>query len=92
MSNILAVSYDDASALTPSDSTVYTKPFAGFYVGVSGNVTVRTARGNVVTFIGCQAGVAHTIAFDKLMATNTTATSIVGLRAEPYTGTTGTGP
>lgn len=71
----------DATALTKSDTTVYDKPFDALYVGGAGNVAVRTfPAGQTVTFAGAVAGSIIPIRCDKLMSTNTNATSVVGLR------------
>lgn len=69
----------DAFAVTPSDTVFHSQPARGFYVGVAGNVAVVTPQGSVVTFVGCAAGAIYEIANLRINATNTTATSIVGL-------------
>jgi hypothetical protein len=66
----------DAQAVTPSDSTDVS--FFGFYVGITGDVAVTTAKGTVVTFTAVPAGQIIPVAVSKIMSTNTTATDIVG--------------
>jgi hypothetical protein len=48
------------------------------YVGVGGNVAVRsTATGDVVTFVGVPTGQLVIGSFDRVMSTNTTATTML---------------
>ena len=50
----------------------------GVYVGVGGNVAVRsTATGDVVTFVGVPTGQLVIGSFDRVMSTNTTATTML---------------
>lgn len=67
----------DGFAVTKSDSTV--QPFDGLWIGGAGNVLVRTAKGNSLTFTGVPAGATLPIAGDKVL-NSTTATNIVGLK------------
>lgn len=65
-------------ALTPSDSTdIATKPRA-LYVGVGGSIAVIDELGVTTTFLNVGAGTFLPIRPVRLMATNTTATSIIG--------------
>ncbi len=70
----------DALAVTPSDSTLVS--FFGFYVGATGDVAVVTSKqgpsGLPVVFTSVPAGQIIPIAICRVMATNTTATHIVG--------------
>lgn len=66
----------DAKAITPSDSMVVS--FFGFYVGITGDVTVVTAAGTTTTFTAVPAGQIIPVAISKVNSTNTTATDIVG--------------
>ena len=63
--------------VTPSD-TARIGPTIGLYVGGAGTVKAAGVDGVVATYV-CQAGQYLTGSFDKVMATNTTATSIVAL-------------
>jgi hypothetical protein len=70
-----------AVTVTASDSTVFDPPGRAVYVGATGNLAVRMAGDqSVVTFVGVQTGALLPIAVDKVMSTNTTATSILLLR------------
>jgi hypothetical protein len=67
-------------AVTPSDSTTFEPPLRGFMVGAVGNVAVIAADDDAaVTLVAVAVGVVHPISCKKIMSTNTTATSIVGL-------------
>ena len=78
-----------AIAITPSDTTVYGPPVGSnggvldaLYVGATagGNLAVTTEAGDVVTFIGVPIGTIIPVRCTKVMSTNTTSASIVGLR------------
>lgn len=66
-----------AVAITPSDSTVIPTT-RGVYVGVAGNVAVRMANGDLVTFTSAAVG-EHSWQVDKVLSTNTTATTMIAL-------------
>lgn len=69
----------NAFAVTPSDTTVISTTRA-LYVGAAGNVAVlMNGDTSAVTFVGCQTGQILPLAVTKVMSTNTTATSIVGI-------------
>lgn len=71
-------SYDGAAAVTPSDAAVLN--CKGFFVGGAGNVAIVPKNGSVaVTLTGCLVGHVYRIAAQKILATGTTATSIVAL-------------
>jgi len=67
----------DAVAVTTSDSTVI-RTARSLYVGVSGDVAVRTALGSTVTFKSVPIGILP-VQVDKVLATGTTATNILAL-------------
>lgn len=67
----------DAFAITPSDATEIAARF--LYVGGAGDVAVQTFGGATVTFVGVPGGTFMPVRAQKVMATNTTATGIVGL-------------
>lgn len=73
-----------AIAVTKSDTTLYDEanggPIAGIYVGGTGDVAVKTANGETVTFSAVPVGTILPITVQKIMSTNTTATLILGLR------------
>ena len=73
--------YTRALSVTKSDSTEL--DIRAFMVGGAGDVAIQTASMDAaVTLTGCLAGVIYPIGGGaiKIMSTNTTATSIVGLR------------
>ena len=67
-----------ASTVTPDDNTVVN--FRGLYVGGAGNVSIVTPQGDTVTFANVPAGGYVLVACNRVRATGTTATNIVGLR------------
>jgi len=68
------------TAITPSDSTVYTPYLRQLYIGVSGNLRVKFAEDSAVTnFVGIPQGTFVTGSIQQVHSTGTTATSIVGL-------------
>jgi len=71
----------DARAVTPSDSGIVS--FFGLYVGVAGDVAVMTSAqgpsGTPVVFSAVPAGGIVPVCICKVMATDTTASGIVGL-------------
>jgi hypothetical protein len=72
------MSYADAVAVTPSDTTVL--PFTkGLYIGGAGNVNVRMKNGTTILFTALAVGVFHPLEVDKVLATTTTATLIRAL-------------
>ncbi len=71
----------DAFAITPSNSAGDNFTLTrGFYVGAAGNVAVVLESGTAVTFPNMLAGVVYPIRCVRINSTNTTASSIVGLR------------
>lgn len=69
--------YFGASAVTPADATVLATARA-LYIGVTGDVAVRTAQGQTVTFKAAPVGVLP-VQVDKILSTGTTATNILAL-------------
>jgi hypothetical protein len=72
-------SAEHAFAVTPSDSTDLAFVTRGLYVGVGGDVRVTMMSGDGATFVGLAGGMVHPLRVSRVFATNTTATSIVGL-------------
>lgn len=64
--------------LTPNDNVTFDNPMI-IRVLTTGNVAVADLAGNVVTYTGVPAFTDIPVMASKLMATNTTATSFVGL-------------
>ena len=67
-------------AITPSDSTVFSNPTRGIYVGGAGNLVVRfaDATSGSITLGDVKPGTILPIRVSMVMA-STTATSLVGL-------------
>lgn len=66
-------------AITKSDSTVYNPPLTMIYVGGAGDVAVLGALDTAaVTFTAPPVGTVLRGAFKKVMATNTSATLLIG--------------
>jgi hypothetical protein len=68
----------DAYTITPSDAT--TQRANALYVGGAGNVAVKTEDGTTLTFTGAQAGGILPVRVIQVLATGTTATSLIGFR------------
>lgn len=68
----------DAVAVTPSDTAGNNYIF--LYVGTGGNVSVETQVGTTVLYKNVPSGAYLWISTNKVRATNTTATDIVGHR------------
>ena len=88
MSDIRGVTYEAGVAVTPTDNTPVGKggPFAALYVGVSGTIVVTDVKGNKTTYVAAPVGILPlqgTIVWN----TNTNASSIVALYANPIGGT-----
>ena len=69
--------YSSAKAVTPSDTNA--QSYRAIYVGGAGNVAVVTEGGDTVTFTAPPVGSIIPVSVQKVMATNTTATLLVGL-------------
>lgn len=67
----------DAVAVTASDATIIPVTRA-LYVGTGGNIKVRMASGNAVTFTNVSAGI-FPIQVDMVYSTSTTASGIFAL-------------
>lgn len=68
----------DAVAVVTSDATDLTNPARALYIGVTGDVKVRTWGGSVVTFTAVPVGFMP-VSVVRVFATGTTASSIVAL-------------
>ena len=65
-------------AITPSDSTTFSTPTRGIYVGVTGDVKMTMYDGSVVTRKNVVAGITHPWSVVQVWVTGTTATNIIG--------------
>lgn len=69
----------DAVAVTPSDTVAIPGgPARALYVGVAGDVSILTPRGNTVTFVGVPAGAVLPVNATRVNEA-TTATDIVAI-------------
>ena len=68
----------DGVAVTPSDSTVLAAT-RSLYVSGAGDVAVEMISGNTVTFAAVPAGTVLPVQVVKVLATGTTASSIVAM-------------
>ena len=83
MSNINAITYSDAVAVTKSDSTADAKgPFAGLLVTATGTVSFVTTGGNTISLTGVAANAILPISCVRVNSTGTAAT-VLGLYAAP---------
>lgn len=69
----------DAFAITPSNSTNFNIMARAIYVGVGGNITLVTSRGNTVEFLSVPQGTVLPVVTLRINSTSTTATDLVGL-------------
>jgi hypothetical protein len=70
--------FEGGKVITPSDATLLLD-VRGIYVGGAGNVAVTLVSGEVVTFTAVPVGTILPVKVTKVMATNTTATLMLGL-------------
>ena len=67
-----------AQSITPNDGcTVLTTPNRAIWVGVEGNLRVKTYGGDTVIFVGVGAGSLIPISIQCVLSTSTTATNIL---------------
>jgi hypothetical protein len=69
----------NAFAVTPDDSNDLAHTARGIYCGSGGNLAVVTFGGDSVTFVALSGGVVHPITVSRVLATGTTALSIVAV-------------
>jgi hypothetical protein len=67
-----------ATAITPADSDLAAASRA-LYIGTSGNLRVTTTSGNDVTFANVASGTILPVSVNRVWATSTTASNIIGL-------------
>lgn len=70
--------YGGGKAITTSDTVL--QQWSAIYVGGAGNVAVTMESGDVVTFTAPPVGTVLPIRVSRVMATNTTATLLIGLQ------------
>lgn len=69
----------DMVAVTPSDVTVFPRVTRGIYVGFGGDIVIRTADGDDLTFTFAENGTVLPIAAVMVKATGTTADNIIAM-------------
>jgi hypothetical protein len=90
MGGIQDTTYEGAVAVTQSDATNDPNgPFAGLYIGVTGDVTITTIRNQKALFKNVPQGTFLRIATNRVWSTGTAATNILGLAQVPYRGGAG---
>lgn len=80
MQNVSNDLFNDAAAITPSDTVNEANAFDAVHVGGAGNVVVVLQTAATVTLVGCLAGHVYRLRGIRVNNTSTTATSLVGLR------------
>ncbi len=68
-----------AEAIIPNDGADLAHVTRAIFVGQTGNLRLRTAGGEIVTFANVQGGVIYPVRADRILATGTTASDILGL-------------
>lgn len=71
---------DAAETVTPSDTVDLVDVTRAIYVGGAGALRVVMRDGQTVTFANMQAGVCYPLRVQRVLATGTTATNLIGLR------------
>jgi hypothetical protein len=79
IANAAAAPFQNAAAVTPSNSVALAATTRALYVGGAGTLTVIMAAGQTVEFLAVPAGTTLPIAATQVMSTGTSATSIVAL-------------
>jgi hypothetical protein len=91
MSNIMAVTYEGAKAVTTANSgNDVAGPFAGLLVTATGTLKFTTIAGDVITLSSTSVGQIIPIA-TKLVWTTGTSATVLGLTVPPYKGATNPG-
>jgi len=84
MSNIQSRTYENAAAVTVSDTVADPAgPFAGLIVTATGTLKFTTIGGGTITLSTNAVGTIYNIAVQRVWSTGTSAT-VMGLYAPPY--------
>ncbi len=87
MSRHVSICYDDAVAVSKSDSAADPAgPFAAFYTGEGGDIKVTTLRGTAITFKSTAAGTIIPVPISRIWSTGTAATTPLGMYDAEYYG------
>lgn len=68
----------DLKPITPSDSTTFTAT-KGLYVGVGGNIVIKTPNKRTVTLLNLAGGIVHPISCTMVLPTGTSASNILAV-------------
>jgi hypothetical protein len=79
VTDLYVSSAPDCFAITKHDTTNFAYQVRGIYVGGTGDVTVVTPEGSVVTFPGVPAGTILPVRATRVNETGTDASDMVGL-------------
>ena len=66
-------------AISPSDTNNLAAAIRAIYIGVAGNVKLKTPGGTDLTFVGLQAGAILPMQAIRVYNTSTTATNLIGI-------------
>jgi hypothetical protein len=87
VSTINAITYEGAVPVTASDTVADPNgPFAGFFTGAGGAITVITIRNQSAAFTSLPAGVIVPVAILRVNATPAPPAGVLGLQAMPWKG------
>lgn len=70
---------DNATEVTPNDTTPLAYVSRALYIGVTGNLSVTMQGGGNVTFVGLPAGTVLPVRVTHVRSSSTTASSIINL-------------
>lgn len=74
--NVPAESADD---IVPSNTDELIHVSRGIYVGVTGNIKIKTLKGSIVTFVAVPAGTILPVRARQVFVTGTTSSSLIAL-------------
>lgn len=69
----------DHFVITPSNSTNFNIMARAIYVGVGGDISLVSSRGNAVTYLAVPQGTVLPVVALRINSTSTTATNLIGL-------------
>ena len=70
----------DAIIITPDDANDLPAPTRAIYVGTGESLSVQMVSGQIVRFDNVVAGIVYPFRIARVLATETTATELIGLR------------
>lgn len=69
----------DAFTIVPNDTADFPELVRAIYAGGPGQITLKTPSGAIVTFEGVSSGAVLPVRAQRVLATGTTATALVGI-------------